>query len=179
MSTRYENSNSFTTLPSSGIVTPSNFSHSGRNVFHCVFNKNFLIIATMTEAFLPAINEGLWREVLNTRLVSCFFRGYSYAVCVCALSHSVVSDFLRTHGQVPCLAALSLEFFRQEYWSGQPFPTPGHLPNPGIKHTSLLSCVSCIGRRILYHHATWEAHNRFSATLKDHLNGSILKFFTS
>ena len=28
-------------------------------------------------------------------------------------------------------------FFRQEYWSGLPFPTPGDLLNPGIKHTSL------------------------------------------
>ena len=24
-------------------------------------------------------------------------------------------------------------FFRQEHWSGLPFPSPGHLPNPGIK----------------------------------------------
>ena len=23
-------------------------------------------------------------------------------------------------------------FFRQEYWSGQPFPSPGDLPNPGF-----------------------------------------------
>ena len=27
----------------------------------------------------------------------------------------------------------SMELFRQEYWSGAPFPSPGHLPNPGIK----------------------------------------------
>ena len=26
-----------------------------------------------------------------------------------------------------------MEFSRQEYWSGLPFPTPGDLPNPGIK----------------------------------------------
>ena len=24
-------------------------------------------------------------------------------------------------------------FFRQEYWSGVPFPSPGDLPNPGIE----------------------------------------------
>ena len=28
---------------------------------------------------------------------------------------------------------------RQEYWSGLPFPTPGDLPHPGIKPTSLAS----------------------------------------
>ena len=26
-----------------------------------------------------------------------------------------------------------VEFSRQEYWSGLPFPSPGDLPNPGIK----------------------------------------------
>ena len=27
----------------------------------------------------------------------------------------------------------SLGFSRPEYWSGQPFPSPGDLPNPGIQ----------------------------------------------
>ena len=31
---------------------------------------------------------------------------------------------------------LSLEFPRQEYWSGFLFPSPGDLPNPGIEITS-------------------------------------------
>ena len=31
---------------------------------------------------------------------------------------------------------LSMGFFRQEYWSGLPFPSPRHLPNPGIKPRS-------------------------------------------
>ena len=31
----------------------------------------------------------------------------------------------------------SLGFFRQEYWSGLPFPSPGDLPDPGIKPRSL------------------------------------------
>ena len=30
-----------------------------------------------------------------------------------------------------------MEFSRPEYWSGQPFPSPGDLPNPGIKPGSL------------------------------------------
>ena len=41
-------------------------------------------------------------------------------------SRSVVSSSLRLHG-------LSMEFSRQEYWSGLPFPSPVDLPNPGIK----------------------------------------------
>ena len=33
-------------------------------------------------------------------------------------------------------APLSMGFPRQEYWSGLPFPSPGHLPDPGIKLAS-------------------------------------------
>ena len=29
-----------------------------------------------------------------------------------------------------------MEFSRQEYWSGLPFPSPGDLPDPGIKPSS-------------------------------------------
>ena len=34
---------------------------------------------------------------------------------------------------VACQASLSMGFLRQEYWSGLPFPSPGDLPDPGIK----------------------------------------------
>ena len=33
-------------------------------------------------------------------------------------------------------APLSMEFYRQEYWSGLSFPSPGHLPDPGIEPES-------------------------------------------
>ena len=31
-----------------------------------------------------------------------------------------------------------MEFSRQEYWNGLPLPSPGDLPNPGIKPASLM-----------------------------------------
>ena len=37
---------------------------------------------------------------------------------------------------IACQAPLSMGFFRQEYWSGLPFPFPGDLRNPGIEHES-------------------------------------------
>ena len=37
---------------------------------------------------------------------------------------------------VACWAPLSMEFSRQEYWSGLPFPSPRDLPDPGIKPRS-------------------------------------------
>ena len=39
-------------------------------------------------------------------------------------------------------APLSMEFSRQEYWSGLPFPSPGDLLDPGIKLTSLYNLTS-------------------------------------
>jgi len=32
-----------------------------------------------------------------------------------------------------------MEFSRQEYWSGLPFPPPGDLPHPGIESVSALA----------------------------------------
>ena len=37
---------------------------------------------------------------------------------------------------VACQTPLSMEFSRQEYWSGLPLPSPGDLPDPGIKPRS-------------------------------------------
>ena len=44
-----------------------------------------------------------------------------------------------TPGTVVCQAPLSMEFSRQEYWSGLPFSTPGDLRDPGIEPKSLVS----------------------------------------
>ena len=54
------------------------------------------------------------------------------------VNHSVVSDSA-TPWATALQAPLSMEFSRQEYWSGLPFPTPGILPDPGIERTSLVS----------------------------------------
>ena len=40
---------------------------------------------------------------------------------------------LATPWTVAHQAPLSMEFSRQEYWSGLPFPSPGDLPDPGIE----------------------------------------------
>ena len=37
---------------------------------------------------------------------------------------------------VACKVPLCMRFPRQEYWSGLPFPSPGDLPDSGIKPTS-------------------------------------------
>ena len=56
--------------------------------------------------------------------------------CVCVLSHVQLCE---TSWTVTLQASLSMEFFRQEYWSGLPFPPLRKLPDPGIEPTSVLA----------------------------------------
>ena len=45
-------------------------------------------------------------------------------------------DSLQPHGLQPAKAPLSMEFPRQQYESGLPFPSPGDLPSPGTEPRS-------------------------------------------
>ena len=63
------------------------------------------------------------------------------SVCVCMHVISRVQLFV-TSWTIALQALLSTEFSRQEYWSGFPFPSPGDLPDPGIKPGSLASLAS-------------------------------------
>ena len=60
---------------------------------------------------------------------------YTSAICA-VLSASVVSSSFGTLWTLACQAPLSMGFARQEYWSELPFPSPGDLPEPGIKPRS-------------------------------------------
>ena len=64
---------------------------------------------------------------------------------------SVMSHSLQPHE--PCQALLSMEFSRQEYWSGLPCPSPGDLPNPGIEPASFMSLAG----GFFTSSTTWEA----------------------
>ena len=51
---------------------------------------------------------------------------------------SVVQSYLTLCDPMVCRSPgfLSMEFSRQEYWNGQPFPSPGDLPHPGMEPSS-------------------------------------------
>ena len=51
-------------------------------------------------------------------------------------------------------ACLSMEFSRQEYWSGLPFPTPEDRPIPGIKNSVLVS--PALAGKFFTSGTTWE-----------------------
>ena len=58
-------------------------------------------------------------------------------------------------------APLSMGFSRQEHWSGLPFLSPG-----GSFRSRDQTCISCMGRQILYHWATREALEKALCKLK-------------
>ena len=69
-----------------------------------------------------------------------FFLDLSPTVCACVHEQSC-STLTTVHATLWTAAhqsLLSTEFFRQEYWIGLSFPTPGDLPEPGIKPESLV-----------------------------------------
>ena len=70
-------------------------------------------------------------------------------VVVQSLSHV---QLFTTPWTVARQVLLSVAISRQEYWGVLSFPSPGDLSDPGIE-----TCISCIGRQVPYHGATWEA----------------------
>ena len=65
---------------------------------------------------------------------------------------SVMSDSFATPWMVACQSSLSMEFSRQEFYSGLPFSVPKDLPSPGIGPASPV-----LAGRFFTTTATWEA----------------------
>ena len=84
---------------------------------------------------------------------------------MCVLSCLVVSIFV-TLWTVAHQALLCLGFPRQECWSGLSFPSPGDLPDPGIKPTSPASIASPTLQAdslLLSHQGSTFRYNQFSS----------------
>ena len=62
---------------------------------------------------------------------------------------------------VACQALLSMEFSRQKYWSGLSFPSPGDLPDPGIKPVS-----PALAGGFFTTSTTWYSLEKCSSTLQ-------------
>ena len=80
----------------------------------------------------------------------------------------------------PCLvahqASLSMDFSKQEYWSGLPFPSSRWSARP--RDQTHVSSVSCNGGWILYRCTIWEAAATPHYSDKDFLDVEIMTRFT-
>ena len=59
--------------------------------------------------------------------------------CAWVISHFSCISLFATPWTVARQTLLSMEFFRQEYWSGLPCPPSRDLPDPGIEPVSPVS----------------------------------------
>ena len=112
----------------------------------------------------------------NQSLVFLGTRG-SYHLCTYAKSLQSRLTFCHPMDRSPP-GSLSLEFSRQESWSGLPFPSPEDLPGPGIKPTSFRSPV--LAGRFFTISATWEAQNYHRCggnVCLSHLSQSVYRTF--
>ena len=91
--------------------------------------------------------------LLNAEIICVHFKASAIAERRCMLRLSVVSYSLPSHLQ----AALCMGFPRQEYWSGCHFLLLGIF---WPRDQTQVSCVSCIGRQIVYHWATGSPYCR-------------------
>ena len=82
--------------------------------------KSYMHTKTCTQIFLAAL--------------FIIAKAESNPVRCCCLVTKSCPTLLQPH--VACQPPLSMGFFRQEYWSGLPFPFPGDLPDPGIESLS-------------------------------------------
>ena len=74
-------------------------------------------------------------------------------MCVCVCAPSWLCPTLCSSTDCSPPIPLSMEFFRQEYFCGLPFPTPRDLPKPGID--------LYLFHLLHWHHfATWKAPGR-------------------
>ena len=90
-----------------------------------------------------------------------------FVKCVCVQLLSRVRLFL-TPRVVACQASLSMGFSRQEHWSGLPFPSPGNLPDSGIK--PVCPRFPALAGEFFHHWATCESesHSVVSNSLWPH-----------
>ena len=74
----------------------------------------------------------------------------------CVLSHL---QLFVTPWITACQTLLSMEFSKQEYWSGLPFLTPEDLPNPEIKPTFFTTAPNNVIKHAFKNTSTWRDRN--------------------
>ena len=75
-----------------------------------------------------------------------------------------------------CQAPQSMGFSRQEYWSGLLFPSPGDLPNPGIKTVSPVSPTLQDDSFLLSHQGNpWLKYSLSIISFMDNAFGVVFK----
>ena len=68
-----------------------------------------------------------------------------------------------------------MSFSRQEYWSGLPFPSPGHLPDPGMEPLSPAPLALQADSLLLDRWGSPGYHSKFSEYPSSHIDTKLKK----
>ena len=111
----------------------------GRGYSKSLFSKTFInpFLFLFHSSFLISLSAFLFVNVLSI-LQSRLGFAFITSGCVSVKSLSPVQLFV-TPWTVAQQAPLSMEFCRQEYWSGLPFPSSGDLPTQGLNLVSRIA----------------------------------------
>ena len=115
------------------------------------------------------MSEG--KMIVKIILVAISFHLSLPYLCVYMLNHLVGSDSFVTLWTVACQEPLSMGFPRQEYWSGLPFSF-----SRGYSWPRNQTCISCIGRWVLYHWATWRSYIYYATNALIHISPHCFLF---
>ena len=121
----------------------------------CMQNNNlnvFNIMMFMGSLLLNLPISPLLSPLLYLFYISfcpCQIQLYYTSLCVCQLLSCVC--LFATPWTIDCKALLSMGFPMQENWSGQPFPSPGDLPDPAIELRSPALQVDSLPSQYINH----------------------------
>ena len=116
-----------------------------RQILHDILVGGILNSGTCRRESGGMVSRGWWQDWEKWKDVS---QGYRPSVIRCIILETWCTASLKVKVKVKSLSCVqliatlwtvayqappSMGFSRQEYWSGLPLPSPGHLPNPGIE----------------------------------------------
>ena len=105
-----------------------------REAHNIVYNTQYTIHDIHIYVHMPIIYYIYINYIIYSITTLCLLYTYT-KIFFKSVTVSVVSNSLWPHG-IACQAPLPMAIPRQEYWSGQPFPSPGALPDSGTKPES-------------------------------------------
>ena len=111
-----------------------------KKLLFCLLNKNcYPVFLSFFYNYSEAKKKERCEDIWKIKTYICVCVRVCVCVCVCMLRHFNCVWLFATLWTVAHQIPLSIGFSRQEYWSALPFPSPGDLPDPGIKAASLMS----------------------------------------
>ena len=103
----------------------------------------------------------------SVKIVCMIYNNHGYISSCCCVVLVAYLCLFATLWTVAHQAPLSMEFSRQEHWSGLPFPSPNDLPDPEIESRSPALQADSLPSEMLgksiFHHTLVQIHSTYKS----------------